>query len=189
MAQPATNAVYFDIVINGSPFNSPIERYGSNMQIVCDRCQKSPITQGYGYDTNDMCMPCVNKIKQDFQISDADQVRIKRDMNRTMMQQEQFTTKMAQNQFTPSNNLTFMRQDIFRTSVNFDTIQSFNSGSGNYASLDSPFTAIPATQSVPHLNNANSSNSANLTELIENRGGNNWSGVTRMVQNIYNRRS
>lgn len=175
------NALYFDIVINGSPFNSPVERYGPNIQIVCDRCQNSPITQGYGHGTNDMCMPCVNKIKQQFQISDTDQVRIRRDMNLTLMEQEQYYTKMMQHQYTPSNNLTFMMQDMFSPSVDFNNLQAFNDvGSGSaFASVDSLFGDNTNTKT----------NNANMNELIENRGGNGWSGLTRMSQSMFNRKN
>jgi hypothetical protein len=179
------NALYFDIVINGSPFNSPVERYGPNIQIVCDRCQNSPITQGYGYKTNDMCLPCVNKIKQQFQTSDADQVRIRRDMNLTLMEQDQYTTNMMQRQYNPpssSNNLTFMMQDMFRSSVDFNNLQAFNdtgNGGSAFASVDSLFGDNTNTKT----------NNPNVNELIGNRGGNGWSGLTRMSQSMFNRKN
>lgn len=179
--------MYWNIVIMGKQFNSPIERYGYNTHIVCDRCQTSPITHGYGYGTLDMCMPCVTKVKQIFQVSDEDQDSINSDLNCTMMQQEQFFTKMRQKQFftnmrqkqfTPSDNLTFMMQDMFMPSVDFDNLQAFND-------FENSKNAFPITGSHP----SPKTNNPNMNEQIENRVGNGWSGLTRMGQSIFNKKN
>jgi hypothetical protein len=106
-------------------------------------------------------------------------------MNLTLMEQDQYTTNMMQRQYNPpssSNNLTFMMQDMFRSSVDFNNLQAFNdtgNGGSAFASVDSLFGDNTNTKT----------NNPNVNELIGNRGGNGWSGLTRMSQSMFNRKN
>ena len=45
---------YIQIGTLGCRFNSPEERYRVGARIVCDRCQSTPIMQGYGLGNQDL---------------------------------------------------------------------------------------------------------------------------------------
>lgn len=137
------NRLYFDIVLKGKQFMSAMERYGSDMQIICDRCQNSPITQGYGLNSYDMCLPCVNKVKKIMQVVDDEHSKINKDINCTRMCQIQFTTNMLQNQYNPTDRLTFMLQTQYKPqSINIDNIQGFGDIGNKYSSLESQFMPL-----------------------------------------------
>lgn len=89
---------YIQIVSLGVRFKSPGERYRVGAQIVCDRCQSTPIHEGYGLGNQDLCLPCVDKVRNACGLLDISERH----------------TFMAQRQFRPpSENLTFMLQDQF----------------------------------------------------------------------------
>jgi len=75
------------------------------VQIVCDRCQASPITAGYGLGPKDICLSCANKIMTMLEYIDNEYG------NCTLMIQDQYdetpTTRGG------NSNLTFMLQDQF----------------------------------------------------------------------------
>ena len=89
---------YIQIVSLGVQFNSPEERYRVGAQIVCDRCQSTPIFQGYGLGNQDLCLPCVDKVRKACGLPDISD-------RHTLMVQRQFRL--------PSEKLTFMLQDQF----------------------------------------------------------------------------
>ena len=104
---------YIQIVSLGVQFNSPEERYRIGAQIVCDRCQSTPIFQGYGLGNQDLCLPCADKVRKACGLPDIND-------RHTLMVQRQFNppseklTYMVQRQFNPtSEKLTFMLQDQF----------------------------------------------------------------------------
>jgi hypothetical protein len=94
--------------MEGTRFYKPEERYGPGVQIACDRCQTSPISEGYGLGPNDICLPCVNKVI-------AYSYGYHGDLK--MMKQEQFT-RLWENQIIESrvgnSPLTFMEQGMFQ---------------------------------------------------------------------------
>lgn len=121
---------YIEIVEKGKLFSSPEERYGSAVQIVCDRCQATPIKEGYGFGNSDICFLCANRVLDFLENLDS--------LNLTMMEQEQFgetrggnsqITLMAQNQFVETRGgnspITFMMQDQFIKPRGGNTTDSF----------------------------------------------------------------
>lgn len=89
---------YIQIVSLGVRFKSPEERYRVGAQIVCDRCQSTPIHEGYGLGIQDLCLPCVDKVRNTCGLLDISERH----------------TYMAQRQFKPPRReLTFMLQDQF----------------------------------------------------------------------------
>ena len=113
------NISYIDIIENGSFFSNPEERYGPGAHIVCDRCQSSPIRYGYGFGTQDLCMPCVEKVSN---VTTTD-THVKPSSDEcTLMMQDQFTSRIWGNNprdepAQSSRSLTFMLQDQFRSSA------------------------------------------------------------------------
>jgi hypothetical protein len=91
---------YIQIITLGCQFNSPEERYRVGAQIVCDRCQSTPIRQGYGLGNQDLCLPCVDKVR-----ATCNMPRLDDPLTPTLMCQRQFRP--------PSGKLTFMLQDQF----------------------------------------------------------------------------
>jgi hypothetical protein len=89
---------YIQIVSLGVRFKSPEERYRVGAQIVCDRCQSTPIHEGYGLGNQDLCLPCVDKVRNACGLPDISD-------RHTLMAQRQFRH--------PSEELTFMLQDQF----------------------------------------------------------------------------
>lgn len=89
---------YIQILSLGVRFTSPEERYRVGAQIVCDRCQSTPIFQGYGLGNQDLCLPCVDKVRKACGLPDISD-------RHTLMVQRQFRP--------PSEKLTYMLQDQF----------------------------------------------------------------------------
>ena len=130
------NISYTEIVEKGKVFSSPEERYGSAVQIVCDRCQASPITEGYGFGNSDICLPCASRVMGFSEHIDGLHLTfMEQDLfdetrggnsARTMMQQEQFRETRGVNT-TDRFPTTNMQQGIYwrtkMTAAMFDALE------------------------------------------------------------------
>ncbi len=138
---------YIQIVTLGCRFNSPEERYRVGARIVCDRCQSTPVMQGYGLGNQDLCLPCVDKVRATCGLPDISD-------RHTLMVQRQFRP--------PSEELTFMLQDQYQdepVSITNMRQRQYNieqSHSGDeepneydWGLFDGPIPAAPAQHTDP----------------------------------------
>lgn len=143
---------YIQIVTLGCRFNSPEERYRVGARIVCDRCQSTPVMQGYGLGNQDLCLPCVAKVRASCSMPDLDDP-----LTPTLMCQRQFRP--------PSEELTFMLQDQYQdepVSITNMRQMQYNIKEQNHSSdeepceceddcglFDGPIPAAPAQHANP----------------------------------------
>src|SRR5437868_7628311 len=100
-----------DIVNYGTYYNPASNHYNNGGTVTCDRCKKTDLDICIGWEKYDLCLPCVEKVKNNMNkpVSDnTPRIMMMQSQFATRMEQEQFRTKMQQNQFA-----TFMQQNQF----------------------------------------------------------------------------
>lgn len=58
--------MYKQIYKYGTYYNPASKHYGSNASVVCDRCHKSDLDICIGYESHDLCMPCIQEINSKY---------------------------------------------------------------------------------------------------------------------------
>ena len=138
------NISYTKIVIEGTRFYKPEERYGLGVQIVCDRCQATPIMEGYGFGNSDICLPCASRI-----IDFPEHM----DNKLTFMEQQQFGEPRGGN--SVGNFFTNMEQGIYwrtkMTSRMFDALEGRtpNPGRGSVDELQRRLEEMQSLRNQP----------------------------------------
>lgn len=117
------------IIENGQLYYPANQRYGSDKQVVCDRCKRNNLSICIGYEAYDLCLTCADKITPSGQyinekptmdyptrdIFDRDMVP-KIDQDKPDFYKPIYTTRMEQNMFRNRNPtvVTLMAQEIYK---------------------------------------------------------------------------
>lgn len=122
------------IIENGQLYYPANQRYGSDKQVICDRCKRNNLSICIGYETYDLCLTCADKItpsthyinekpSMDYptrDIFDRDMVtKMEQEIYKPGFYKPIYTTRMEQNMFRKPNSdnvMTLMEQDIYKPS-------------------------------------------------------------------------
>lgn len=121
--QPINKDVMLQIYKLGSYYNPATNHYGYEANVTCDRCFKSHLSICIGWQTYDLCLPCVNEINKEI---NKEVKKKSTPVCKTNMEQSQFKTiktMMLQSQYNLKNGekdddnsyKTYMLQNIFKT--------------------------------------------------------------------------
>ncbi len=138
---------FVTIYKNGNYYNPATSRYRSDVNVTCDRCQKTNLYDCIGWKDHDLCLNCCTVIQQIIEsggprdLDERQSAMIQRQFTtQTRMEQRQFTTNMEQRQFNTQMEQrqfntymkqrqfnTYMEQDQFATSTDMEQDQFYKS--------------------------------------------------------------
>jgi hypothetical protein len=59
----SNDVITSNIISNGVEYNPAWKHYGKEVRVICDRCGKQRIDVCIGWDKHDLCLECVQQIK------------------------------------------------------------------------------------------------------------------------------